>query len=803
MVTWASSMAERHAARLKLVVGIAIGSGIAAFVASVAWSFAINGASLPWGARVFLAVSLGLAGIAGGVAPLASIRSHRLRALHETLVEETESTLSGRIAERPLLWNVVFAALALFVEMSIIRWIGALLPHLAHLRNFALLACFLGLGVGVLSGRRRPSLVPYLVPLLVLHYLQAVLVARFSAWAGPLDGLLPAGPAAAWVLFRSATWQLVLTVLVTVPPGQLVGRLLAQRSDLGGYGANLAGSLLGVLVAYGLSALWTAPPVWFGVIVLTYLAAFHPARSALIAVVAVATCLAMAAIAGSPADIEVWSPYQRILLKTSGLGHALGDGRLGVFANGNPYQSFSAIDTSRLQPEKDVQARMPTADLGPLAGRLAGKRVLALGTGAGANLASLLRANVASVTAVDIDPAIVYLGHRLNGDRPFADPRVKVVVDDARSYLRSSREQFDLILFLWIDSHQGVTSGAGFRLDSFIYTRECFQESAKRLAPDGQVLLYAWMSPPAARKIFRAFGDAFPERSVATFRVAPYSAQWLFAVGDLDRSGGSPAVVPMSVGTPAELGGTPVPSDDWPFVYLDTDRASIVQLLAFLLILLVVSAGAVALALSTPSDSPAGMEPPMGGALLALFFLFGAAFMLLETVTIVHVSLLFGHTWQVVGAVILALLSMAFLGNALVLSVLARAREWVWFSALIAVLLVCARVGPGEVSSALGGGNGAIVAYLILAASPVVFSSVLFSLAAREAGALDRALGANLLGSMVGGCLEYGSMAVGYRAIALAIPALYLAAWGCWWLARRAREGCEGAVLHSGARSAG
>ena len=640
--------------------------------------------------------SLALAGTAAAVAPAAVRYSARGRAFHETLVAQAEAALAGRLARRALAWNVAFAGLALFVEMSLIRWVGSLLPHLAHLRNFALLACFLGLGVGVLTGRRRPWLVPYLVPLLALHYLQAVLVSRFTGWAGPLDGLLAAGPPVAWSLFRSATWQLVLAVLVTVPAGQLVGRLLAQRSDLGGYGANLAGSLIGVLVAYGLSALWTGPPVWFGVIVLVYLAAFRSTLSAFVGVIAAATCLSFAAIAGSPADIELWSPYQRLLLKTSGLGHTLGDGRIGVFANGNPYQSFSAIDTSRLQPEKDVQARMPTADLGPLAGRLKGKRVLALGTGAGANLAALLRAEVASVVAVDIDPGIVYLGRRLNGDRPFADPRVEVVVDDARSYLRRSREQFDLILFLWIDSHQGVTSGAGFRLDSFVYTRESFQECAKRLAPDGQVLLYAWMSPSSARKIFRAFSEAFRGRSVATFRVAPYIQQWLFTVGDLDRSGGSQAVVPAAVGTAAELAGTLVPSDDWPFVYLDLDSATVVQLVAFLLILLGVSAAAVTLTLPNLRDTPGGAADPTSGAMLAVFFLFGAAFMLLETVTIVQASLLFGHTWQVVGAVISALLLMAFVGNALVLRVLKGSREWTWFSGLIAVLLGVLARGSGR-----------------------------------------------------------------------------------------------------------
>ncbi|MCI0415072.1 hypothetical protein L0222_20055, partial [bacterium] len=43
-----------------------------------------------------------------------------------------------------------------------------------------------------------------------------------------------------------------------------------------------------------------------------------------------------------------------------------------------------------------------------------------------------------------------------------------------------------------------------------------------------------------------------------------------------------------------------------------------------------------------------------------------------------------------------------------------------------------------------------------------------------QAPAVDEALGSNLLGAMVGGCLEYAAMAVGYKALTLSIPVIYL-----------------------------
>jgi hypothetical protein len=41
------------------------------------------------------------------------------------------------------------------------------------------------------------------------------------------------------------------------------------------------------------------------------------------------------------------------------------------------------------------------------------------------------------------------------------------------------------------------------------------------------------------------------------------------------------------------------------------------------------------------------------------------------------------------------------------------------------------------------------------------------------------AFGANLLGAMVGGVLEYGALVVGYRALLIVVAALYLLAFVC------------------------
>jgi hypothetical protein len=266
--------------------------------------------------------------------------------------------------------------------------------------------------------------------------------------------------------------------------------------------------------------------------------------------------------------------------------------------------------------------------------------------------------------------------------------------------------------------------------------------------------------------------------------VKPYAEQWLFTAGDVDPSGGSRFVAPTSLSPDTDAtDGTPI-TDDWPFLYLGEGPGTPANLLGFLALVAVASVGAVLLVMPR-AEVPATRA---GLAMAAVFFLFGAAFMLVETVSIMQVALLFGNTWHVVSTVILAVLLMAFCGNAIVERRLLPDVRAGWFAGLLLALLGCWLLRPDDVVRGLGVSLGPVV-YVGLAASPVLFSSVLFSLAVRGEGELDRALGFNLLGAMAGGCLEYASLITGYRALTLGTMALYALAALAWWSASRSRAG--------------
>ncbi len=56
---------------------------------------------------------------------------------------------------------VVLSFLMLFVELALIRWMGANIVYLSYFSNFVLLGSFLGIGLGFLRSQAETNLFPY------------------------------------------------------------------------------------------------------------------------------------------------------------------------------------------------------------------------------------------------------------------------------------------------------------------------------------------------------------------------------------------------------------------------------------------------------------------------------------------------------------------------------------------------------------------------------------------------------------------------------------------------------------------
>jgi hypothetical protein len=148
----------------------------------------------------------------------------------------------------------------------------------------------------------------------------------------------------------------------------------------------------------------------------------------------------------------------------------------------------------------------------------------------------------------------------------------------------------------------------------------------------------------------------------------------------------------------------------------------------------------------------------------------GAAFLLLETKNIVQFALLFGTTWFVNSLVFAGVLLAVYLA-------IETARHvrlpppWILYLAL-AGSLVLAWLVPQESLLQLEM-VPRFLAGAALAFAPVFLANLIF--AQRFAGVETSgvAFAANLLGAMVGGALEYISLATGYRFLLILVGVLY------------------------------
>jgi hypothetical protein len=158
----------------------------------------------------------------------------------------------------------------------------------------------------------------------------------------------------------------------------------------------------------------------------------------------------------------------------------------------------------------------------------------------------------------------------------------------------------------------------------------------------------------------------------------------------------------------------------------------------------------------------------------------GAAFLLLETKSVVQFALLFGTTWFVNALVFVGILASVW--AAIEVERRTRIGRPRLLLGLLLLGLAAAAAVPTSALLALPVAPRFLAATM-LAFFPIFVANLLFAGRFRDAEDPTAAFGANLLGAMVGGVLEYLSLVTGYRALLGVAAILYIAA---VWLAGRA-----------------
>ena len=119
-------------------------------------------------------------------------------------------------------------------------------------------------------------------------------------------------------------------------------------------------------------------------------------------------------------------------------------------------------------------------------------KVLIIGSGAGREVLEGLNFGASSITAVEINPVInkiVSQTMRQEWGDLFEQPEVHLVTEDGRSFIRRSHEQYDAIISVQTMSDAALLSGALSLSETYLLTREAFDDYYDHLTPDGVLLM--------------------------------------------------------------------------------------------------------------------------------------------------------------------------------------------------------------------------------------------------------------------------------------------------------------------------
>jgi spermidine synthase len=518
------------------------------------------------------------------------------------------------------------------------------------------------------------------------------------------------------------------------------------------------------------SAYWTPPAVWF-LIAFAFLLAFHVRKSGALRLSVAAGILALVILEWpvSPDWQRIYSPYQ--LLEVGRSEH----GFMEIRAAGHYYQKvYDFINSGdRWAADSDVRIARHYYEL-PYRIKHQPKDVAIVGAGSGNDVAAALRGGAEHVDAIEIDPAILMLGRDGHPEHPYADPRVRAVNTDARSFLRTTDQKYDLIVFGLLDSHTLLSQASSVRLDSFVYTVQAMQEARARLKPHGMIsLTFTVLNDQLGRKIYLMLKNAFDGREPLCYMIG-YDSGVIFLASEDPLSLPPDLLARKGFLDKTATYGNPniradVSTDDWPFFYMPARIYPISYLGMAVWVL--------ALSLFLFSNFLPG-RPQRGNF---PFFLLGAGFMLIETKGITELGLTFGNSWQVIGVVIAALMVMAFLAN-WVVQHLKIERVVLPYALLLASLAVGWWIAKsGGLPSTWSGRIGTA----ILLTSPMFFSGIVFSTLLKSRGDISGVMSANLFGAMCGGLLEYNSMYFGFRFLYVIAAGLYLLAFGWEFVASK------------------
>ena len=621
------------------------------------------------------------------------------------------------------------------------------------------------MGLGVALGRRYSGLIHGTLPALLL----ASIPLAFSESLNIMHLPFPDASVYLWVaeFFIGNAWQYLfniclflfifcLLVTVFVFAGCPVGCLFSKLPPLRSYTSDLVGSLLGIVAFTFLTFLNTSPPVWLALGSLPFLW-LSRSRASLLSFGAVIV-LGWFSINGA-----IYSPYNRIDLIQRNLVT-----ELKVNRDFHQYiHNLSDEFLSRPEHSEDnlilLSFTREVYDLPFTLNNIRG-RALIVGAGTGNDVQAALRNGYREIYSVDIDGRIIEIGRRLHPEKPYDDSKVVAVVNDARAFFEQFKgEPFDVVCYGFLDSHAMFSTMSSLRLDNYVYTEEGIRRAWEHVSEKGHLSLTFFADPRFPWILDRLY-----------WTIAEATGQEPLFI--INRNYCATFIVPKQPGTLSEdlfkrfeprkpLAGRKyvrTTSDDWPFLYIRPNHFPLGYVIVISAVLCL-TAVTIPLAFGGRKTFLSEFDPTL--------FLMGGAFMLIETRGVTTLSLLFGSTWMVNSAIFTGILIMVLAAN-LTVERFKLKEPLPWFAFLFISLTILWAFNLGSlnqypllVRGLLGG---------IVNALPIGFAGIIFSILLSRSRHPTASLGSNLLGSVIGGFLEYLSMLYGLSILVQIACVLYL-----------------------------
>lgn len=153
----------------------------------------------------------------------------------------------------------------------------------------------------------------------------------------------------------------------------------------------------------------------------------------------------------------------------------------------------SAYKFDGVWDKPDSQKLDFSIDMSRLVSRFDSCRYVVIGAGGGGDVLQPLQANAARVYAVEVIPYIndmLYDGllTEFTG-RIYQDPRVEVVTEDGRAFVRRHENAFDILYSSSSNTFAALASGAFALAENYLFTTEAFYDYWRALSDSGYMVL--------------------------------------------------------------------------------------------------------------------------------------------------------------------------------------------------------------------------------------------------------------------------------------------------------------------------